>query len=212
VPIRSVGFPTALAASWWPSRKGSLVRERPPGGGGRVVKTHSALRRTEPSVRGVAPDPAPVARSATGGRTAERQGVTFPVDEWQGPCESREPQTVNRTPTSISHARTPRVEAPGLGKRAPSRQPAWNRGSVPWTMRPSTSTPSSRIGFRRTRIPASALVGTKGLERGGSAPLRSLPNQRNGQGCGGSPGGAPGQPKLCLGGTGGSPEQEVTRR
>ena len=88
----------------WPSRKGSLVRERPLEGRDEGVNPHSSLSRTKPSGRGVAPAPARTARSATGGRTAEPQGVAVPADEWQGPCESREPQSVNRPPASISRS------------------------------------------------------------------------------------------------------------
>ena len=50
-----------LEAALDPFPEGSLVRERPLEAGGRVVKTHSALRRTEPSARRVAPATAPVA-------------------------------------------------------------------------------------------------------------------------------------------------------
>jgi len=90
----------------WPSRKGSLVRERPLEGRDEGVNPHSSLSRTKPSGRGVAPDPARTARSATGGRTVEPQGVAFLADEWQGPCESREIQSVNRPPASISRSST----------------------------------------------------------------------------------------------------------
>ncbi len=77
-----------------------------PEGGGRVVKTHSPLRRTEPSARGVAPATARVARSATGGRAAWPHDVACAVDARPPRCESQASQTVNRPPTSNSHSST----------------------------------------------------------------------------------------------------------
>ena len=77
-----------------------------PEGGGRVVKTHSPLRRTEPSARGVAPATARVARPATGGRAAWPQDVARTADARLPPCESRNRRIVNRPPASNSHAST----------------------------------------------------------------------------------------------------------
>ena len=77
-----------------------------PAGGGRVVKTHSPLRRTEPSARGVAPATASVARPATGGRAAWPQDLARASDSGPSPCESAERQSVKRPPASFSHSST----------------------------------------------------------------------------------------------------------
>ena len=73
-----------------------------------VASCENTLAATphRPSARGVAPAPARTARPAAGGRTAEPQGVAFPADGWQGPCESRERQSVNRPPASASRSST----------------------------------------------------------------------------------------------------------
>ena len=75
---RSVN-PTRSWRRAWPSRKGSLVQEQPRRRW-RVVKTHSPLRRTEPSARGGAPATAPVARPATGGRAGWPHDVAGTAD------------------------------------------------------------------------------------------------------------------------------------
>ena len=71
-----------------PSRKGSLVRERPLEGRDEGVNPHSSLSRTKPSARGVAPDPARAARPATGDQPAWPQDVGRLADTCLTPCES----------------------------------------------------------------------------------------------------------------------------
>ena len=78
-----VAAPVNPTRSWrraWPSRKGSLVREQPRRRW-RVVKTHSPLRRTEPSTRGVAPATVPVAGAPPRTRRRCRQDVAAPADK-----------------------------------------------------------------------------------------------------------------------------------
>ena len=58
-----------------------MTRERPPEAEGEGVKTHSPLRRTEPSARGVAPATVLAARSAMGGLDAGTQDVTAHADK-----------------------------------------------------------------------------------------------------------------------------------
>jgi len=75
-------------------RHGSLVRERPLEGRGEGVKTHSALCRTEPLARGVAPATPVAPRPATGGRGAWPQDVAGAADTHPPTCESPEPKIV----------------------------------------------------------------------------------------------------------------------
>ncbi len=82
---------------------GIVGPERPLAGRGEGVKTHSALSRTKPSERGVAPATAKAARSAAVDRAAWPQEVGSAADSGLPPCESPGSRNVNRPPTSFSH-------------------------------------------------------------------------------------------------------------
>ena len=86
-----------------------MVRERPLKAEGRVVKTHSPLRRTEPLARGVAPATADAARPATGGRAARPQGAAAQADRRNRRRESPERRFVKRPPrrfhAAVRHSR-----------------------------------------------------------------------------------------------------------
>ena len=90
------------AALGSPSRVGIAGAGATPGTRGEGVKTHSALCRTKPSARGVAPATTLAARSATGGLAAGPQDVAAPADKRRGGFESWEGRSVNRPPTSSS--------------------------------------------------------------------------------------------------------------
>ena len=124
-----------------------------PGIRGEGVQTRSPLCRTEPSARGVAPATADAARPATRGRAARPQDGTAQADARKAQCESPKGWTVNRPPASFSHSGaatggSARTSANALRSVSPP-----DRGSGPWRRRPSSSTPSSRIRYRRSWTP-----------------------------------------------------------
>jgi len=91
-----------------------------------------------------------------GGRS--RHGLSGPsgnaqADARKAQCESPKGWTVNRPSASFSHSGaatggSARTSANALRSVSPP-----DRGSGPWRRRPSTSTPSSRIGSRRSWTP-----------------------------------------------------------
>ena len=120
---------------------------------GEGVKTYSSLCRTEPSARGVAPATDDAARPATGGRAARPKDPTAQADGRNVGCESPKHRTVNCPPSSFSHSGTATGGSPRTSANALRSVSQPDRGSGPWRRRPSTSTPSSRIRFQRSRTP-----------------------------------------------------------
>ena len=93
----------------------------------------------------------PVRQRADGPRG--RKDATAQADGRNVGCESPERWTVNRPPSAFSHSRTATCGSARTSANALQSVSPPDRGSGPWRRRPSTSTPSSRIGFRRSWPP-----------------------------------------------------------
>ena len=134
-PNRSAnGSSTASKRRSTPFRDGSMLRERPLGGGGERVKPRSPLCRTEPSARGVAPAPAISARSTLDDRATWPHDVTKASVARLLPCESAECRIVNRPPASFSHRGAARGGTPkDVDVRAPPPKPQASR-PIFWRM------------------------------------------------------------------------------